>query len=56
MDVDAEEGGATEGAEEADEGALVVDKMVVEIEAHQMEDSHNRDTVSRFSITTTTAP
>ena len=52
--MDAEEVGVTEGAGEADEGALVVDEMVVEIEAHQMEDNHNRDTVSRFSITTTT--
>ena len=41
-----EEVGVTEAEEEADEGALPEDKVVVEIEARQMEDSNNQDLVS----------
>ena len=41
-----EEVGVTEGEEEADEGALVEGKVVVEIEARQMEGSNNQDIVS----------
>ena len=41
-----EEVGVTEAEEEADEGGLVEDKEVVEIEARQMEDSNNQDIVS----------